>query len=170
DSEALAGRVREWTTGRTAEVASAALLAVGVAASPVNSVRELLLDPHLAERGFFWTVQQAPEQHSGMRAWPGASARLSETPAQLRYCARMLGEHNRAIATGLLGYSESEYEELVATEAVGTTPAAAAMKPVPQDVEGRKRLDPAAASARAREVDTEVTSRMRSRFGDAYGR
>lgn len=170
DHESLATGVRDWAAERTAEEAAATLLAVGVAAAPVNSVRELLLDPHLEERGFFWTVRQAPEQHSGLRAWPGASAKLSETPAELRHRAPMLGEHNRIIATGLLGYSAEEYEQLEALEAVGTTPAAAAMKPPPQDIEARKNLDPAAASAKAREVDLDVTSRLRTRFGDAYAR
>lgn len=82
----------------------------------------------------------------------------------------MLGEHNRLVATEFLGYSTAEFEELVAREAFGTTPAAAAMKPPPQDVQARTRFDPAAAAARAREIDPNVTSRLRGRFGDAYGR
>lgn len=169
DAASLAASVREWAVERTAEDAASVLQAAGVPASPVNSVRELLLDPHLKERGFFWTVQQAPEQHSGLRAWPGPSARFSETPAELRYRAPMLGEHNRYVATTLLGYTDEEVDHLESLEAIGTTPAAAAMKPAPQDVQGRLKLDPAAASAKAREVDPDVTTRMRARFGEAYG-
>lgn len=82
----------------------------------------------------------------------------------------MLGEHNREVATGIMGFSEDEYLALEAEGAFGTTPDAAGMKPPPQDIGARLTLGPAAASARAREVDPHAMDRLRERFGDEYGR
>ncbi|MGD9932101.1 MAG: CaiB/BaiF CoA transferase family protein [Dehalococcoidia bacterium] len=159
-----------WTARRTKAAAFNQLGLAGVAASPINSVRDLLLDPHLAERGFYWSVPQASEQHAGLRAWPGASARLSATPAEFRYPAPMLGEHNREVALSIMAFTENEYDAMVADGSFGTKPDAAAMKPPPQDVAARLTLGPAAAAGRAREVDAQHLERLRERFGDRYGR
>lgn len=169
----LEQRLREtiaaWAEVRSTEEAFAELSAAGVPSGPVNNVRDLLLDPHLEERGFFWGVEHAPEQHSGWRAWPGASARLTATPARLRTRAPMLGEHNRLIATTLMGYSDAEFEQLEASGAFGTRPLAAESKPAPQDPTARLGLGPAASSFRAKEIDRDFKQRLKRRFGDQYG-
>jgi len=168
-AETVAASVTAWTRTRTAEEGFRELAAAGVASAPVNNVRDLLVDPHLADRGFYWSVYHAPEQNTGMRAWPGASARLTATPAQLRARAPMLGEHNREIATSLLGYSEEEYQSLEADGSFGTVPAAAEMKPPPADLSIRLTMNPYGAP-RAKEIDEEVLERLRERFGEEYGR
>ena len=165
-------RIREaleaWARTREGDEAVSELQARGVPAAVAANARDLLLDPHLEARGFFWLVDHAPEQGAGRRAWPGASALLSRTPAELRTRAPMLGEHNHLIATGLLGCSEEEYEEYVASGAMGVTPDAAEMKPPPADLEERLHLPPAA-QLRIVEFDPRYTERMMERFGDTYG-
>ncbi|MGK2964008.1 MAG: CaiB/BaiF CoA transferase family protein [Tepidiformaceae bacterium] len=164
----LSVAVSAWAATRGTDVAFRELSAAGVAASPVNDVRDLFLDPHLEERGFFWTMQQAPEQHSGKRAWPGPSAQMSVTPPKFNARAPMLGEHNREVATRMLGYSPAEFEAMEASGAFGTIPAAAAMKPPPSDLSVRTALS-SSAYGWAKQVDSEHMDRLRARFGADYG-
>ena len=163
----LAVAVSSWTATRGTDAAFRELSDAGVAASPVNDVRDLLLDEHLKERGFFWLVDHAPEQNVGKRAWPGAAARMTATPPEFRVRAPMLGEHNRKVAMELLGYTTEEYEALEASGAFGTIPLAAAMKPPPADPVARPNLS-IAAFGRAKLVDEEHIDRLRARFGPDY--
>jgi crotonobetainyl-CoA:carnitine CoA-transferase CaiB-like acyl-CoA transferase len=160
--------ITAWTSHRTKQAAFADLVAAGITASPVNNHRDLLLDPHLAERGFFWLVDHAPEQNAGRRAWPGLTARLERTPGELRARAPMLGEHNRKIATELLGYSTGEYDELERVGAVGTIPRAATAQLPTIDLAARAAL-PAGHRARSKEFDARWIERLRQRFGPDYG-
>lgn len=168
ERDAFAAAVTAWTSARDTSAAFAALTAAGVPAGPVNDIRDLLLDPHLEARGYFWLVDHAPEQNVGRRAWPGASAVLSETPGEFMVRAPMLGEHNRQIATGLLGYSPAEYAALEESGVFGTIPLAADMKPPPVDVAARPTLNPAAAG-RSKLYDPEHLDRLTARFGPGYG-
>ena len=161
--------IEAWARPRAGAAAVAELQARRIPAALANDVRDLLLDPHLEAREFFWLVDHAPQQGAGRRAWPGPAARLSGTPAELRTRAPMLGEHNHAIATGLLGYSEAEYEQLVASRAMGVTPEAAGMKPPPADVRARLSLSPSS-QRRIAEHDPRFMERLPARFGSGYGR
>jgi benzylsuccinate CoA-transferase BbsF subunit len=167
--ERLAAALAAWTATRGSDVAFKALSDAGVAASPVNDVRDLLVDPHLKERDFFWLVDHAPEQHVGKRAWPGPAARMTLTPPEFRARAPMVGEHNRKVATELLGYTAEQYESLEATGVFGTTPVAAAMKPSPADVAARPNLS-VSTYGRAKLVDAGHVDRLRARFGTDYAR
>lgn len=164
----VAEAIGHWAGGRSAEEAFAKLSAAGVASAPVNNVRDLLLDPHLADREFYWTVAHAPEQHTGVRAWPGESAKLSLTPAQFQARAPMLGEHNRHVATEILDYSADEFDAMVEGGSFGTAPLAADMKPPPQDLKARLTMNPAGAP-RAKELDEDYIDRLRGRFGAEFG-
>jgi crotonobetainyl-CoA:carnitine CoA-transferase CaiB-like acyl-CoA transferase len=166
--ESLAASVAAWCEERDDAEAFAVLSSAGVATSPVNDVRDLLLDPHLRERGYFVLVEHAPEQHAGTRAWPGPPAWLSATPVEIRFRAPMLGEHNRLVATTLLGYTGGEYESLEALGAFGSVPAAAGFKPPAADVPARVQLPPGS-YGRSKLYDPEFIDRLRERFGPAYG-
>jgi hypothetical protein len=80
----------------------------------------------------------------------------------------MLGEHNHRVATKLLGLTEREYEELVASGALGTLPAAAAVEMPVEDPTARTKL-PASSQARLAAVDQEYLDRLRARFGSEFG-
>jgi len=168
ERSAIDRSISAWTSTRSPSECMTELQRRGIAAGSVNSVRDLLLDPHLAERDFYQLVDHAPEQAAGRRAWPGVPARLSATPGAVTRPAPMLGQHNRELALGLLGYSEAEYEGLVQRGALGTTPASAPIRPPRETPEERLNLSPWAAR-RIKEYDAAFEDRLRERFGPEFG-
>jgi crotonobetainyl-CoA:carnitine CoA-transferase CaiB-like acyl-CoA transferase len=82
----------------------------GIQALPVNSVAEVVEDPHLGEKGYFATLDQ-PELAAQMR-YHGAPARLSETPWRLNRRAPFIGEHNDEVYRGDLGLSSQRLSAL----------------------------------------------------------
>ncbi|MHA1569963.1 MAG: CaiB/BaiF CoA transferase family protein [Alphaproteobacteria bacterium] len=82
--------------------------------APVNSLDDLLADPHLADVGFF-----ADEDHPSegrLRSWR-APTRFAATPAAHRRPAPRLGEHSVEVLLEA-GFGEDEIGELVAKGAV----------------------------------------------------
>jgi crotonobetainyl-CoA:carnitine CoA-transferase CaiB-like acyl-CoA transferase len=77
---------------------------------PVNSARDQIADPHLAERGFFREVQH-PELGKSL-LYPGAPFQLGETPWRMDRRAPLPGEHNEEIYREELGLSVKELESL----------------------------------------------------------
>ena len=94
------------------------LQSAGVCAAPLNDPFDALSDRHLREVEFF---EQLTVDGVGTHRYPGLSFSMSRTPNQLRLPPPKLGEHNRELYCGLLGYSESELTELEAKGLVGTT-------------------------------------------------
>ncbi len=66
---------------------------------PVNTVRDIMEDTQLRTRDF-WVKVEHPELGTTI-TYPGAFARLSETPCRLRR-APLIGEHNEEISRELL--------------------------------------------------------------------
>jgi len=77
--------------------------------TPVRRMNEVLEDEHLKERGFFVEVTH-PE--AGKLKYPGAPFKLSETPWEVERPAPLLGEHNKEIYCGRLGYKPEELAAL----------------------------------------------------------
>jgi benzylsuccinate CoA-transferase BbsF subunit len=170
DERAVIDRaIAAWAADRTPEECFEALQGRGIAAGVVNDVRDLLLDPHLAERGFFWLVDHHPEQGAGRRAWPGASARLTATPARLRRHAPLLGEHNRPVLRDLIGYGDPAIDALLADGGAGTTPLAAGVRPPARPTAARLDVSPWG-YGRIKEYDAAFEERLRQRFGRKFGR
>ena len=155
-----------WSRARDPLDAATQLQAIDVPASPVNNVRDLLLDDHLRARDFFWLIDHDPVQAPvGARAWPGSGVRLTGAPAPPVCRAPMLGEHNRLLATRLMGYTEAEYEALQARGVFGSVPLAADAIPAKQDLASRTELSAWSYPWRAREMDPHYHERLRERFG-----
>ena len=95
-----------------------ALQAVGVCAAPLRRALEVLHDPHLTARGFFEELPTGDEQRPYL--YPGLIFRMARTPNALRTGPVRLGEHNREIYCGLLGYSPDELAALEQQGHVGT--------------------------------------------------
>jgi crotonobetainyl-CoA:carnitine CoA-transferase CaiB-like acyl-CoA transferase len=74
--------VRDWVGARPSEVVFAAFEEAEAAIAPVYSMRELLADPHVRARRVFVELDGIVMQ--------GPAARLSRTPAQLRWAGRPL--------------------------------------------------------------------------------
>lgn len=82
--------------------------------APVSTVADITASEQLAARDFF-----VPISHEDLTAtirYPGPFAKLSVTPLNVAGRAPHLGEHNSAIYSGLLGYSN---EKLITLRAVG---------------------------------------------------
>lgn len=164
---ALEHALSEWAAQRTAQQCLEALQSAGIAAGLVADMRDLLLDPHLAARGFYWLVNHHPNQGAGRRAWPGVSAQLSATPGRLRHRAPLLGEHNQTVLCGMLGHDATAYDALTAKGAAGTVPLAAATRPAARPPAARLVAGPWSAG-KIKLHDPEVVARLRERFGPTY--
>ena len=75
--------VAQWIQARPFEEVMRAFEDAHAAIAPVYTMRELLRDPHVVARGTFPAVDGIIMQ--------GAVARLSRTPAELRWAGRPLG-------------------------------------------------------------------------------
>ncbi len=104
-----------WCGGRTAEEAQERLQAAGVPAHLVATMADVQHDPQLAARGQFWETDHPV---IGRLPYDGPAFILSETRAGPRRAAPLLGEHTEQVFRGLLGYTEDEVAELVASGAL----------------------------------------------------
>ncbi len=112
--------VSAWTGERTHREVAVALQAAGVAASGVLSMREVLEDPHLNDRGFF---EEVAHREAGTWMLDGPAWRFDKTPAHTRLPAPCFAEHNDYVLRELLGLSEGEVAELERAGVVSREPA-----------------------------------------------
>jgi crotonobetainyl-CoA:carnitine CoA-transferase CaiB-like acyl-CoA transferase len=64
---------------------------------PVSSVRDLLESPQLKARDFWEEMEHPVDFVDGPLIYPGAFAKLSETPWKNKCCAPLIGEHNQDV-------------------------------------------------------------------------
>jgi len=107
--------IQAWTILRPPEEVMRTLQASGIPAGIVENAEDIYQDPQLRERGLFW-----PMEHSemGMFTHLGSSMVLSETPAQASTPSPCMGEHNEYVLTKILGKTDEEFVELLATGAI----------------------------------------------------
>jgi crotonobetainyl-CoA:carnitine CoA-transferase CaiB-like acyl-CoA transferase len=77
------------------------LQALGIAAFPTLSCRDIVEDPHLNARGF---IERLPHPEVGARAHTGVPWRLRARPDRVRSAAPCLGAHTDAVLRRILGY------------------------------------------------------------------
>jgi crotonobetainyl-CoA:carnitine CoA-transferase CaiB-like acyl-CoA transferase len=92
----------------------AALEAADIPCAPVQSLEEVLRDPHLADTGFFERVEHPTEGRIWQLGIPNA---FSRTPGGVRNQAPALAADTDAILRDA-GLSDAEIEALVASAAV----------------------------------------------------
>ena len=109
--------IERWTIQRSPYEVMQALQNARVPAGPVLSVDEILVDPHLKERGFF---ELATHKEAGTHLYPGPSWKFNKTPLSIRMLGSCLGEYNSQILGGLLGLNEAEITELERQQIIGT--------------------------------------------------
>jgi crotonobetainyl-CoA:carnitine CoA-transferase CaiB-like acyl-CoA transferase len=77
--------------------------------APVRRIDEVLNDPHLAERGFFRTIDHPV---AGSLPYTGAPFQMSETPWSMHSAAPTLGEANEEVFGVRLGCSKEALNAL----------------------------------------------------------
>lgn len=107
--ETIDAAIEEWTRERTREEIVSTLSAAGVPCGSVQSVEEVIHDPHLEEREMVVEVDHPTE---GPIRVPGTPIRLSGSKMPDIEPAPRKGEDNREIYRDRLGLSEEEIEKL----------------------------------------------------------
>lgn len=72
--------------------------------APVNDVKRIMEDEHIAARGNIVTVED--DELGGPLRMQNVVGKLSRTPGQVRSAGPPLGAHNREILVDMLGYDE----------------------------------------------------------------
>lgn len=150
----LEANLSAWTRGQQPMDLMRLLQAHGVPAGVAFDGRDLVMNEHLRERGFFrWMDHPA---HSGIepKPYPGVPWRFSESGRGGERRAPALGEHNHLILRDLLGYSDERVARLRDSGALGGSPAKF-RRPKPVLLEELER------QGRVREIDPDYRERLR---------
>jgi len=105
DSDTVKGLVSD----KTCKEAIDYLLGFGVPVAEIYSVKELVNDPHLIERGMFTEVEHPKAGTIKVTNFP---VKFSETPGEIRTATPLLGQHNEEILSKILGYTEEQIQDL----------------------------------------------------------
>jgi crotonobetainyl-CoA:carnitine CoA-transferase CaiB-like acyl-CoA transferase len=108
--------IAEETRGRDARDLPHALQARGVAAGPVMDARDAYHDEHLRTRGMFRRMLQVD---CGERDWVGPFIRDEQGPVPMHRPPVAMGEDNEFVYKQILGYSDADYDALVAARHIG---------------------------------------------------
>ena len=119
NQEELDRLIEAWTMTKDQFDLMASLQKAGVAAGAALNNKELLLNPHIKERGYF---QKAESPDAGERLYPGPWFKLSKTPGGIHRAAPNLGQDNERVLCGILGLTKEELEDLEKRGIIGTEP------------------------------------------------
>jgi CoA:oxalate CoA-transferase len=101
--------INGWFRGQTKGEASEKLLAAGLPIGPVQTAQEIFQDPHVAARQLLIDV---PDPILGSVKLVGPVAKMSGSAEPLAGPAPLLGQHNAAVLTELLGYTQEQVATL----------------------------------------------------------
>jgi formyl-CoA transferase len=98
--------VAQWVETKTVSELDEILLGAGIPYGPVNTVAEVVADPHLRARSALVTHH---DEVLGELLGPGIMPRLSRTPGEVRWAGSWTaGAHNDEVFRELLGLSDEE--------------------------------------------------------------
>jgi CoA:oxalate CoA-transferase len=101
--------VADWTKKQNADDIVKNLEAVDVPCTRVPAFGEVCNDAQLLSRNMIIDIDQTI---SGKVKVPGSLYKMSKTPGNMKYAAPFLGENNKDVYSGLLGYSDDEIDGL----------------------------------------------------------
>jgi crotonobetainyl-CoA:carnitine CoA-transferase CaiB-like acyl-CoA transferase len=119
NQDVLDERIQAWTLQYTHQEVMTLLQQRGVPAGAVWNAEELVSDPQLNAREFFWEIDH-PEV--GPNKYCGLPLRLSDVPEWPRRPAPCLGQHNVYVLNRVLGFSDKQIRELEEAGVIGTEP------------------------------------------------
>jgi crotonobetainyl-CoA:carnitine CoA-transferase CaiB-like acyl-CoA transferase len=105
----LDAAVREWCAARDAAAIVAAFEAAKIPCGHVNSVADILADPHMQER----SLREVDDHLGQPLVMPEVVPRLASGPGEIRWAGEDLGASNDEIYLDLLGLDPAEYKHLV---------------------------------------------------------
>ncbi len=100
--------IGEWTKTLSVEEVLEAMESARVPAGPINSVADMMADPHFEARGLFETVDAGG---APLRI-PAILPKLRDTPGGTTWAGPPVGSHNDDVFGELLGLSADERREL----------------------------------------------------------
>lgn len=100
--------IEAWTGLLDSESALNKLEKARVPAGPINSVADMMVDPHFIARGLFEEV----DVNGKPLKIPAMVPKMSETPGRTEWAGPEVGAFNAEVYGGLLGLSESELDDL----------------------------------------------------------
>lgn len=113
---ALITALEAQTLGWDADALIAAMDAAKLPGGKVNSVPEIMADPHIAARGLIHSLDRA--DGTPVR-FPGYPSQLSATPATYRHPPPLSGQDTAAVLRDLLGMDDDAISGLAASGVIG---------------------------------------------------
>lgn len=104
-ADELDALVAEWIAAHERDVVIETLLDARIPVAPVNTVADIVADPHVRARGDLVTVE---DDELGSVRMVAPLARLSETPAEIRWAGPALGAHTDEVYREWLALSDDE--------------------------------------------------------------
>ncbi len=101
--------VEDWLKDKTMEESAKILLDHGIPAGPILDIGQILADPHVKEREMFVEMEHPT---LGRITVNGCAIKLMDTKPAVRRPAPALGQDNKAVYEGMLGYSDQEISQL----------------------------------------------------------
>jgi len=111
--------IQSWTIQKTHQEVMTILQSQGVPAGAVWNAEELVADPQLNDRGFFWEIDHSDV---GVKKYSGFPVKMSGIPEWPKNPAPCLGEHNAQVLKNVLGFSDEEIQKLETDGVIGTEP------------------------------------------------
>lgn len=84
-------------------------------ATKVNALTDLGTDPQLLENGY---IVELDHKDLGRWKYVPLPIQFDRTPVHIHACAPEIGEHNREVLQGLLGYSDKQVNDLLASKVI----------------------------------------------------
>ena len=108
--------VEAWTGTRTVREVIDHLTAGSIPCAPLYTVADVVGDPHIA--GARRMIREIEHPVAGRMRLVGSPITLSETPAEIRSPAPLLGQHSEEILRDVLGYEPDRIEALRKAKAI----------------------------------------------------
>jgi len=103
--------VEEWLKDHTVKEAVDMILAVGVPAAPIYTLKDIVEDEHIANAREMFVEVNHPV--IGDMKLNGNPVKLLDMMPSIRKPSPTLGQHNRDVYVGMLGLTEEEYQSLI---------------------------------------------------------
>jgi crotonobetainyl-CoA:carnitine CoA-transferase CaiB-like acyl-CoA transferase len=107
-----------WSRGFAVDELLAKLDSVGIPAAKYNTLPEVWEDEQVIHRGLRAATPHPHAETGSVDLIASPQAKMSVSPATIRRPPPLLGEHNREVLQGLLGYSAKRLEEFRAKRVI----------------------------------------------------